>query len=97
MAAFAMTTTPLAARTAPRAARSPAARRGALVIRANGGGSSKGGEEGGRAFNNDAFGMIAKNANYGLFASAVAKVRRISCSLHPAFEIRNMGGCGMSP
>jgi hypothetical protein len=31
-------------------------------------------QEGGRAFGNDAFGMVAKNANYGLFAAAISKV-----------------------
>ena len=35
----------------------------------------KWGEEGGRSFNNDAFGVIAKNGNYSLFASAISKVR----------------------
>lgn len=41
----------------------------------------KGGEEGARALNNDAFGMIAKNANFGLFGTAISKV--ISRTLRP--------------
>ena len=52
----------------------PARRALTVPCRASGGGSSKGGEEGGRAFGNDAFGMVAKNANYGLFAAAITKV-----------------------
>ena len=54
----------------------PVARRNAparMTVRAAGGGG-KGGEEGGRAFGNDAFGMVAKNANYALFAAAITKV-----------------------
>lgn len=51
--------------------------RRSLVVRAEGKVShGKGGEEGGATFNNDAFGMVAKNANYMLFAAAVSKVRR---------------------
>ncbi len=46
-----------------------------FVVRAEGKVShGKGGEEGGATFNNDAFGMVAKNANYMLFAAAVSKV-----------------------
>jgi uncharacterized surface protein with fasciclin (FAS1) repeats len=50
-------------------------RRALVIRRAEGGKVShgKGGEEGGRSFNNDAFGMVAKNANYLLFAAAVSK------------------------
>jgi hypothetical protein len=49
--------------------------RRSLVVRAEGKVShGKGGEEGGATFNNDAFGMVAKNANYMLFAAAVSKV-----------------------
>jgi|TARA_B110000977_G_scaffold189155_4_gene258273 hypothetical protein len=50
------------------------ARRGSLTVRAAVA-HGKGGEEGGASFNNDAFGMVAKNANYMLFATAVSKVR----------------------
>lgn len=60
----------------------PVARRNAparMTVRAAGGGG-KGGEEGGRAFGNDAFGMVAKNANYGLFAAAITKVSSLA---HP--------------
>ena len=71
MAALAMTTTPLVARVNKVSARS--ARRN-LVVRAEKVSHGKGGEEGGRSFNNDAFGMVAKNANYALFASAITKV-----------------------
>ena len=56
-------------------ASSKIARRGAVVVRAEKVAHGKGGEEGGRSFANDAFGMVAKNANYGLFAAAVTKVR----------------------
>ena len=56
-------------------ASSKIARRGAVVVRAEKVEHGKGGEEGGRSFANDAFGMVAKNANYGLFAAAVTKVR----------------------
>lgn len=46
-----------------------------VVVRAEGKVShGKGGEEGGATFNNDAFGMVAKNANYMLFAAAASKV-----------------------
>jgi hypothetical protein len=49
--------------------------RRSVVVRAEGKVShGKGGEEGGATFNNDAFGMVAKNANYMLFAAAVSKV-----------------------
>ncbi|EEH60377.1 uncharacterized protein MICPUCDRAFT_46336 [Micromonas pusilla CCMP1545] len=54
-------------------ASSKIARRGAVVVRAEKVAHGKGGEEGGRSFANDAFGMVAKNANYGLFAAAVTK------------------------
>ncbi len=49
--------------------------RRSVVVRAEGKVThGKGGEEGGATFNNDAFGMVAKNANYMLFAAAVSKV-----------------------
>mmetsp|Transcript_7025 Transcript_7025/g.15669 ORF Transcript_7025/g.15669 Transcript_7025/m.15669 type:complete len:113 (-) Transcript_7025:735-1073(-) len=48
------------------------ASRGQTIVRKN----SKGGEEGARAYNNDAFGMIAKAASYSLFGAAITKVRR---------------------
>jgi hypothetical protein len=72
MSAMSMTTTPLVARVNKVSTRK--SQRGMSTVRAaqmHG----KGGEEGGASFGNDAFGMIAKNANYGLFASAVSKVR----------------------
>ena len=45
------------------------AKRGNSIVRRN----SKGGEEGARAYNNDAFGMIAKAASYSLFGAAITK------------------------
>mmetsp|Transcript_7026 Transcript_7026/g.15675 ORF Transcript_7026/g.15675 Transcript_7026/m.15675 type:complete len:170 (-) Transcript_7026:252-761(-) len=45
------------------------ASRGQTIVRKN----SKGGEEGARAYNNDAFGMIAKAASYSLFGAAITK------------------------
>lgn len=57
---------------APKLGRSTA-RRGPVVVRAEKVSHGKGGEEGGATFNNDAFGMVAKNANYMLFATAVTK------------------------
>ena len=48
--------------------RASLANRRTLVIR-----KAKGGEEGGAVFGNDAFGMVAKNANYMLFAAAADK------------------------
>jgi hypothetical protein len=51
------------------------AQRRSVVVRAEGKVShGKGGEEGGATFKNDAFGMVAKNANYMLFAAAASKV-----------------------
>jgi len=61
---------------APKLGRSTA-RRGPVVVRAEKVSHGKGGEEGGATFNNDAFGMVAKNANYMLFATAVSKVRPV--------------------
>ena len=46
----------------------------------------KGGEEGGATFNNDAFGMVAKNANYMLFATAVSVRPVISMAIDDAIE-----------
>lgn len=74
-----MTTTPLVAKVNKVATRST---RRNLVVRAEKISHGKGGEEGGKAFNNDAFGMVAKNANYGLFASAISKVRDVPASLY---------------
>jgi hypothetical protein len=74
MSAFTMTTAKVFA--APKLGRSTA-RRGSVVVRAEKVAHGKGGEEGGATFNNDAFGMVAKNANYMLFATAVSKVRRL--------------------
>ena len=71
---------------APKLGRSTA-RRGPVVVRAEKVSHGKGGEEGGATFNNDAFGMVAKNANYMLFATAVSKVRPvISMAIHGAIE-----------
>jgi len=46
----------------------------------------KGGEEGARALNNDAFGMIAKNANFGLFGTAISKVIARTLLPHSALD-----------
>ena len=71
---------------APKLGRSTA-RRGPVVVRAEKVSHGKGGEEGGATFNNDAFGMVAKNANYMLFATAVTKVRpMIPTAIHDAID-----------
>jgi len=71
---------------APKLGRSTA-RRGPVVVRAEKVSHGKGGEEGGATFNNDAFGMVAKNANYMLFATAVTKVRPvIPTAIHDAID-----------
>ena len=71
---------------APKLGRSTA-RRGPVVVRAEKVSHGKGGEEGGATFNNDEFGMVAKNANYMLFATAVSKVRPvISMAIDDAIE-----------
>ena len=71
---------------APKLGRSTA-RRGPVVVRAEKVSHGKGGEEGGASFNNDAFGMVAKNANYMLFATAVTKVRpMIPTAIHDAID-----------
>ena len=76
MSAFTMTSAKAFA--APAVGRSTKSR-GSLNVRAAVA-HGKGGEEGGASFNNDAFGMVAKNANYMLFATAVTKVRRTGCA-----------------
>jgi hypothetical protein len=84
MSAFTMTSTKAFA--APKLGRSTA-RRGPVVVRAEKVSHGKGGEEGGATFNNDAFGMVAKNANYMLFATAVTKVRpMIPTAIHDAID-----------
>ena len=71
---------------APKLGRSTA-RRGPTVVRAEKVSHGKGGEEGGATFNNDAFGMVAKNANYMLFATAVSKVRpAIPTAIHDSID-----------
>lgn len=84
MSAFTMTSAKAFA--APKLGRSTA-RRGPVVVRAEKVSHGKGGEEGGATFNNDAFGMVAKNANYMLFATAVTKVRPvIPTAIHDAID-----------
>ena len=84
MSAFTMTSAKAFA--APKLGRSTA-RRGPVVVRAEKVSHGKGGEEGGASFNNDAFGMVAKNANYMLFATAVTKVRpMIPTAIHDAID-----------
>ena len=84
MSAFTMTSAKAFA--APKLGRSTA-RRGPVVVRAEKVSHGKGGEEGGATFNNDAFGMVAKNANYMLFATAVTKVRpMIPTAIHDAID-----------
>ena len=84
MSAFTMTSAKAFA--APKLGRSTA-RRGPTVVRAEKVSHGKGGEEGGATFNNDAFGMVAKNANYMLFATAVSKVRpAIPKAIHDSID-----------
>jgi uncharacterized surface protein with fasciclin (FAS1) repeats len=49
------------------------ARRSLSVLAAEGGGSSKGGEEGGKKFDRSCFGVIASNANYMILGSLITK------------------------
>ena len=96
MSAFgaATTTTPLVVVTA-RVDKACRRSRSRSVVRAEMGEHGIGGEEGGRSFNNDAYGMIAKNGNYSLFASAISKVRPPPTVADESVTVASTGSEGM--